>query len=149
MNKEENAKYLEEAINELNKAAEHGDAAAEKLLTAKKFADGGDFWGSSGKEWEYDLATAYYKGEGVKRDFERAVYWYNDVYRGPTDINGIDKDAAYNLAMCYLNGEGVEKDYEMAVRLMKAAAETDEYGGGDIKIIGNANAIKWLQENEQ
>ena len=144
MSKEENAKYLEEAINELNNAAQRGDMAAEKLLTAKKFADEGDFWGSSSKEWLYDLATAYYKGEGVGRDFEKAVYWYNVVYRSPTDINGIDKDAAYALGMCYLNGESVEQDFETAMRLMKTAADSDEYGGGDVTIAGNMNAMRML-----
>lgn len=65
---------------------------------------------------EYNLGVCYEHGDGVKQDYEKAVYWY----RRAAD-KGYDK-AQMNLGVCYTNGYGVEKDEAEAVRLYHLAA---------------------------
>ena len=119
------------AIAALEKAAEEGDDIAMSLL--------GDL---------------YYKGLAVKRDFDRAYYWYSrhfDKYSEPTYF-GLGRcylygvgvkcnkakgfkyltaaakylpQAKYELGNCYFNGWGVKRDSEMAKQLWEQAAEED------------------------
>lgn len=62
------------------------------------------------------LGEMYYKGEGVKRDYNTAVNLLN---------NGIESNAnaLYILSKCYRFGRGVEKDIKKAEELEEKAAK--------------------------
>ena len=102
------------------------------------------------------LALCFYHGDGVKADYQKAVYWYTKAaeqgqalaqcnlgscfYHG----EGVAKDpkkavywftkaaeqgealAQYNLGSCFCHGEGVAKDYQKAVYWYTKAAEQGE-----------------------
>lgn len=73
-------------IEELIKSAKKGDAKAQN-----------------------NLGFCYEKGEGVKQDYEEAVYWL---------IKSAEQGyayAQYNLGLCYQTGKGVTKDDTKAV----------------------------------
>ena len=68
------------------------------------------------------LGLRYYKGQGVKQDYARAVR----CFRKAAELG--DKDACCWLGICYYEGQGVEQDYAQAVEwYRKAAEEGDEY----------------------
>lgn len=63
------------------------------------------------------LGSLYMKGQGVERDFSKAVYWLQKA---------ADQDEAiaqYYLGASYLKGEGVEQDTSKAVQLFHESAE--------------------------
>jgi TPR repeat protein len=72
---------------------------------------------------KYELATCYYFGEGVEKDYEKAVELFKSVanleeedYNGDWDNLYWDVDLAkYLLGELYYYGVGVEKDYKQAV----------------------------------
>jgi len=67
---------------------------------------------------QYELATMYYKGDGVERDLEQAFIWYR---RAAQQGNA---DAQFNLANMYLLGEGTsENDSKAKDWFEKAAAQ--------------------------
>ena len=66
---------------------------------------------------QFNLAFCYKNGEGVEKDFSKAVYWYQKAAEAG------ESDAQNNLAFCYYNGEGVEKDITKAVHWWQRAAE--------------------------
>ena len=70
---------------------------------------------------QFILGECYSKGEGVKKDYERAAYWYrkaalhsvNFAYRNFASPNGDNVDAEKNKKQSeYKNGERVKQDYE-------------------------------------
>ena len=63
------------------------------------------------------MAICYKNGEGVEKDFSKAVYWYQKAAEAG------NSGAQNNLAICYKNGEGVEKDITKAVHWWQRAAE--------------------------
>ena len=86
------------------KAAEQGDADAQ-----------------------YYLGLCYYRGEGIKQNYEDAVKWY----RKAADQG--NANAQYRLGYCYEHGEGVPLDYEEAVKWYRKAAEQG-YGDAQYKL---------------
>lgn len=62
------------------------------------------------------LGWAYYQGEGVRKSFRQAAFWYRKAAKGGNRI------AQYNLSLCYLDGEGVRKSQRMAFRWNQIAA---------------------------
>ena len=56
------------------------------------------------------MATQYYLGRGVPRDYAAAAYWY-----GQAAEQG-DAGAAYILASMYEHGDGVPQDDQRALR---------------------------------
>lgn len=54
------------------------------------------------------LGVCYYKGHGVRKNYEEAVKWY----RKAADLGNLS--AKYNLADCYYNGKGVFQDTDRA-----------------------------------
>ena len=64
-----------------------------------------------------NLGVCYAKGQGVKQDYEKAVYWYTKAAEQG------DAVAQSNLGICYKNGQGVKKDYERAIYWFEKAAE--------------------------
>ncbi|PCJ29856.1 MAG: hypothetical protein COA94_00430 [Rickettsiales bacterium] len=66
-----------------------------------------------------NLASCYYKGEGVAKDFDKAVLWY----RKAADQGYAD--AQNSLGNRYYNGEGVDKDFTKAVLWYRKAADQE------------------------
>ena len=62
-------------------------------------------------------AEKYYHGEGVKKDLNKAIQYYQQAVdlKHPPSI--------YNLALCYQKGEGVKMDLRKANQLFKEAKE--------------------------
>ena len=79
------------------------------------------------------LGLRYYNGEGVEKDFSKAVEWWSKA----TEWVENDK-ARYYLGVCYENGEGVEKDMAKAIECYRKAAEK-----------GLPEAIRRLKELKQ
>jgi TPR repeat protein len=65
----------------------------------------------------YELATAYYLGEGVPENPERAV----KLFRRASNLG--HAGAAYMLGECMLDGVGVERDRANALEWLVTAAE--------------------------
>ena len=93
-------------------------AAEESTMTAHELAEA-----TLLAEWvgvadqQHVLATSYYKGDGVPRDFREAFKWYQKA---------ADQDFAnsqYMLAVMYDNGQGVPRNYPEAVKWYRKAAE--------------------------
>ena len=57
-----------------------------------------------------NLALCYYKGEGVAKDYQKAVQWYTKAAE-----QGNAK-AQLHLGECYYFGRGVAEDYQKAAQ---------------------------------
>ena len=68
------------------------------------------------------MGMAYYEGERVEQDFEKAADWFKKA----AELG--DFAAQRNLGYLYLKGKGVKKDKAEARKwLEKAAAQGDVY----------------------
>lgn len=68
-------------------------------------------------ESQNSLGYAYKKGNGVEKDFYKAIKWYRiSAEKGNTL-------AQSNLGYAYHYGEGVEKDYNQAIKWFRKSAE--------------------------
>src|SRR5260221_9098471 len=63
-----------------------------------------------------NLATIYYRGHGIPRDYKEAAKWF----RAAADSGS--GDAQNSLAVLYYKGLGVELDYTEAARWLRLAA---------------------------
>ena len=93
----------EDAINELRKMAESGNASAQLRL-------GIHYNGINWSTWEW----------GDVRDVERASYWYLQAAEQG------DGTAQYNLSLHYEQGKGVEKNLQKALYWLYKAVENNE-----------------------
>jgi TPR repeat protein len=75
---------------------------------------------------QYNLGIIYYHGEGVPRDFDKALMWFHQA----AEQN--DADAQYTLGFMYGRGEGVEKDQKQSVAWFNKAAEQGHTGAQEI-----------------
>jgi len=91
-------------------ALARGDAAAAAREYAR-LAEAGEAVAQA------HLGYMYYTGEGVNRDYGKAVEWFR---KAAAQGNA---DAQYNLAVAYAFGEGVEQDYKQAADWYRKAAE--------------------------
>lgn len=66
---------------------------------------------------QYNLASGYQKGLGIRQNAEKAFYWYRKAA-----LQG-DRDAQYNLAVSYEQGLGVAPDPEQALHWYQKAAD--------------------------
>ena len=66
---------------------------------------------------QFDLASMYHNGEGVKQDYFKAVEWYQKAAEQGNAY------AQFNLGVMYDNGLGVKQDYFKAVEWNQKAAE--------------------------
>lgn len=64
-----------------------------------------------------ELGYRYHTGEGVERDFDRAIHWYRQAA-----AQG-QPDAQYNLGVAHAFGEGLEPDPARAAEWYQQAAE--------------------------
>ena len=69
----------------------------------------------------FDLAECYRTGDGIKKNMDRAVAWYEQILNY---CYWHDK-ALFTLAEIYFNGDGVEQDVDRAIELYKQAADND------------------------
>lgn len=63
------------------------------------------------------LAVRYHDGNGVKKDINKAVYWYKKAAENNSTW------AKYNLAELYFKDEFFQKDYNQALNLYKEATK--------------------------
>ena len=94
-------------INSLYQAAQNGNASAQ-----------------------YQLAEAYFKGNGIQQDYQQARYWYQKS----AEQNLIE--AQYTLGMMYYQGAGTEKDYVQAEYWFTRAADN-----GDVNARNHLQAV--------
>ena len=71
---------------------------------------------------EYRLGNNYYYGQGVPKNYAKAVYWYRKAAK-----QGY-APAQWQLSNAYGNGQGIPKNYAKAVYWLKKAAK-----GGYVK----------------
>ena len=76
---------------------------------------------------QYTLGTCYAIGQGILKDYEKAVYWYTkSAEQG-------NADAQNKLGICYLTGQGILKDYEKAAYwFTKSAKQGNAYGQNNL-----------------
>ncbi len=98
---------ISDAIAELMKMAEQGDASAQ-----------------------VNLGSMYYNGQGVPQDYKEALRWYL------ASADQGNATAQFNMGVIYYKGQGVPQDYKGAVRWYRAAAEqgdgSAQYGLGSM-----------------
>ncbi len=75
---------------------------------------------------QYNLGIIYYHGEGVPKDFEQALIWFQKAAEQD------DADAQYNLGFMYGRGEGVEKSHGRSLEWFRKASELGHSGAQEI-----------------
>ncbi len=115
---------ISDAIAELMKKAEQGDASAQ-----------------------VNLGSIYYNGQGVPQDYKEALRWYLSAAEQG------NATAQFNMGVIYYKGQGVNQGYKEAVRWYRAAAEqgdaSAQYGLGSMYYNGqgvpedNVQAHMW------
>jgi TPR repeat protein len=83
----------------------------EKLERLVTQADDGDV------DAQYDLGIRYYSGDGLEKDYEKAIRWF--LMASEQD----DAQAQFNLGIMYGRGEGTDKDVNKSMQWLKKAAE--------------------------
>ena len=156
------AKELLKDINQLNikeakkisaKLQEDSSKTEENKLLYKKACDGGDVKGC------FNLGTLYEKGEGVEKDFSKAIQLYKKacdggVANGCANLgvfyekgigltqnfsksnelykkacDGGDAQGCANIGLLYCNGKGVTQDFSKASQLLKKACDGGNANG--------------------
>jgi TPR repeat protein len=80
-------------------------------------------------EAQYKLGDMYNEGKGVKKDYQKAVYWYKKAAKlFKKAANQGNADAQCKLGDMYYYGKGVKKDYQKAVYWYKKAANQGNAG---------------------
>ena len=102
-------------INSLYQAAKNGNASAQ-----------------------YQLAEAYFRGNGIQQDYQQAKSWYQRA----AEQNLVE--AQYTLGMMYYQGAGTEKDYVQAEYWFTRAAEN-----GDENARNHLKAVAPQAENQR
>ncbi len=64
-----------------------------------------------------ELGELYLYGDGVEKDYTRAVYWLKEAAKQK------HADSLYNLGVCFLNGAGVEKNAKAGAGFIRQAAK--------------------------
>lgn len=115
---------------------------SEKLLSKAKNGDA---------KSQYELGWCYLKGYGIEKDFDKAVYWFQE---------GIEQDYAEayrGLGVCYMFGDGVPQDFAKAINLYEEAASRGDaramYNLGSCYFYGMAvlqnynDAFMWYEKS--
>lgn len=99
-------------------------------------------------EAQFDIAYAYFNGEGIERDYASAAMWFKRSARQNY------AKAQYNLAYCYMNGRGVPRDYDKAFDLLHLSANNnykraqltlaDCYANGILVEQNEKESQKWM-----
>jgi len=67
---------------------------------------------------QYELATMYHDGKGVKKNLKKAIDLYSKSAQLGHTLSKVE------LGILYVTGEGVNKDYKKAFQLFKEASKT-------------------------
>jgi TPR repeat protein len=157
------AKKETDAVKEVRKAAEKGEAKAQfKLGDAYREGKGAPKDETEAGKWyrkaaeqgdaaaQFNLGFAYHEGHGVAKDEAEAVKWLRKAAE-----QGFAK-AQNNLGFVYHHGEGVPKDDMEAVKWYTKAAEQGNaaaqnalgwaYHEGQGVAKDDAEAVKWLRK---
>ena len=103
--KNEIAKALHAKIEEFAPGAA---PAAEELAAMLEYV-----------EAQNAIADCFYFGQGVPRNYRKAVYWYRQATKQNHPY------ATESLANCYYRGEGVVQNFEEAMKYFEKAAQMD------------------------
>lgn len=120
-------------LEEIRKAAEAGDAAAQgALANAYLVGDKVPADAAQAVRWykaaadqndpisQFALGMLYEEGNGVSRSMTEAVKWYRAAAE-----RGL-AEAQYNVGACYATGDGVNIDHAESVKWYRKAAEQHE-----------------------
>jgi TPR repeat protein len=66
---------------------------------------------------QYQLGQMYDYGQGVDRNIDKAVYWYERASAAG------NKQAQHSLGIIYIVGRGLNPDYDIAIQWLKKSAE--------------------------
>ena len=106
-------------VSDMSAVAQPLDWGAEDLENLQLACERGDAYGCA------DLGVLYYKGEGVTRDFERAVALFHQACQGGSARGCTDLGSMYvrGVNPNEANGFKLDKDYERAQALYKKSCD--------------------------
>lgn len=135
---EEQGKLLLHKGDSLYRQGNFEEAAIAYLISANE----------GNAEAQFDIAYAYFNGEGIERDYASAAMWFKRSARQNY------AKAQYNLAYCYMNGRGVPRDYDKASDLLHQSANNnykraqltlaDCYANGILVEQNDKESQKWM-----
>lgn len=135
---EEQGKLLLHKGDSLYRQGNFEEAAIAYLISANE----------GNAEAQFDIAYAYFNGEGIERDYASAAMWFKRSARQNY------AKAQYNLAYCYMNGRGVPRDYDKASDLLHLSANNnykraqltlaDCYANGILVEQNEKESQKWM-----
>mgnify|MGYP004647145755 CR=1 FL=1 len=135
---EEQGKLLLHKGDSLYRQGNFEEAAIAYLISANE----------GNAEAQFDIAYAYFNGEGIERDYASAAMWFKRSARQNY------AKAQYNLAYCYMNGRGVPRDYDKASDLLHQSANNnykraqltlaDCYANGILVEQNEKESQKWM-----
>ncbi len=135
---EEQGKLLLHKGDSLYRQGNFEEAAIAYLISANE----------GNAEAQFDIAYAYFNGEGIERDYASAAMWFKRSARQNY------AKAQYNLAYCYMNGCGVPRDYDKASDLLHQSANNnykraqltlaDCYANGILVEQNEKESQKWM-----
>lgn len=135
---EEQGKLLLHKGDSLYRQGNFEEAAIAYLISANE----------GNAEAQFDIAYAYFNGEGIERDYASAAMWFKRSARQNY------AKAQYNLAYCYMNGRGVPRDYDKAFDLLRLSANNnykraqltlaDCYANGILVEQNEKESQKWM-----
>lgn len=142
--------YIDNYSEQLQKAAEHGDAWAQYKLgwcygngygASQDYAKAVEWWRKAAKQGDaqaqYNLALCYDEGHGVPPDYGKAVEWWQRAAEQG------DAWAQYKLGECYEKGHGVTRDKEKAMEWYQKSADQ-----GNSEAVNNCLALFWNEKAE-
>ncbi len=94
----------------LNEDKPKEEAMSEEVKTYLKLAEKGF------SDGQYNLGVCYETGDGVRQDYEKAIFWYKKA------ADQGHAKAQYNLGVCIYNGNGTQSDHEEAVKFFLLSA---------------------------
>jgi TPR repeat protein len=125
-------------------SAQQTETDGKRFEELKAKAEAGD------ADSEYQLGFRYCNGEGVPKDFSKAVKWF----RKAADQSNVQAETA--LGYCYATGQGVAKEHTEAAKWYRKAAEQNfaqaEFNLGNCYANGqgvakdDAEAVKWYRK---
>lgn len=135
---EEQGKLLLHKGDSLYRQGNFEEAAIAYLISANE----------GNAEAQFDIAYAYFNGEGIERDYASAAMWFKRSARQNY------AKAQYNLAYCYMNGRGVPRNYDKASDLLHQSANNnykraqltlaDCYANGILVEQNEKESQKWM-----
>jgi TPR repeat protein len=89
---------------------------------------------------QYQLGNCYYKGNGVKQDYDQAFEWFQKAAKR-------NEEAKVMLAECYLNGSGVEKNLVQGFKLLEEVVKKQNDALAQFELAIRYLFCKELEEN--